>query len=116
MIAFQVARQDVGRVADRLAAPELEVGAGEVERGRSELGDSCLERDARPRRGLHEDQPDCAPRQDVGGVPACPRGLQFVRKVENLLQIRARPGPDRREVAAFQAGGDLDHAGIVLGR
>src|SRR6059058_2060050 len=44
--AVEVAREDSGRVAQRLPTTELEVGGGEVEAVPAELGDADLERDA----------------------------------------------------------------------
>ena len=99
----QVARQDVGRVADRLAPPELEVGCREMERRAAELGHSDLERDARPGRRLLEDQPDGAAGEEVGRLALGARRLQLVGEVEDLLELIASPRPDRREIPALEA-------------
>ena len=65
----EVAVEDVRRVLDRLAAPQLEVARGQVEAGASELVDPDLERDARPRRGLLEDHPERSSGEELVRLP-----------------------------------------------
>ena len=78
----QEPREDERGVARRLAARELEVGGGDVQRHAAELGDPDLGAEPRARRRLAEDQPDRAARQDAELLAPGPLDLQLVGEVE----------------------------------
>ena len=84
-----VAREHPGRVLDRLAAPELQVGGREVEAYAAELGDADLERDARSRRRLLEEHGQCPAGEELVGIPLCLRTLELVGQVERRCQLLA---------------------------
>lgn len=99
-----VAGEDAGGVANRLAARELHLIAAEDDRVRAQLGDPDLEADPRPRRGLLEDEGDAAAGERIGvGAPLAPR-FQLRRSVEQLAQLE---GPElfTGEEVALQAVG-----------
>jgi endonuclease/exonuclease/phosphatase family metal-dependent hydrolase len=97
-----VARQHPRRVADRLAAGDLEFIAAQDERRRAQLGDAYLEGDPRPGRGLLEDEGDAAPGEDVAANPVSPPRFQLQRAVEQLPQLK-RPQLFACEEIALQA-------------
>ena len=93
----EVAREDDGRVLDRLAAPELQVAGREVEAGAAELVDPDLERDARSRRGLLEDHPERSAGEEVVLLARLLPTLEVVGQVEHLEQLVAAPVRDAGE-------------------
>ena len=105
-----VAREHRRGVLERLAAAELEVAGGEVERVPAELGHPDLERDAGAGRGLLEDHRERAAGEEVvllaPGLPL----LEVVGEVEHRLELLAAPVGDAGEVAALEALGDRAHA------
>jgi hypothetical protein len=84
-----VARQDASRVADRLAADELQLVPAQHERGSAELGESDLERDPGPGRGLLEYEGDGPAVQRLRSLAAGPPRLQLHRAVEQRRQLVA---------------------------
>ena len=108
------AREHERRVAVALAARELQVGGGKVERHSAELGDADLEADTRPRRRLVEDQPDRPAGEDAQLLPAGALLLQLVGEVERGLELLARPVADPREAAPLQQLGDPRHGAILV--
>jgi hypothetical protein len=48
-------------------------------------------------------------------APSAP-GFQVVGEVQHLLEVVARPRPDRREVPALEALRDVDHRADPSGR
>ena len=103
--AVEVAREDDRSVAERLAAPELQLVGREVEPDPAELGDSDPEGDARARRRLLEDQADRPAGQELPLRVA----LQLVRQVEHGLELSPAPVRDLREAPAFQRCGKGKH-------
>ena len=103
------------RVAGRLAARELEVGGGDVERHAAELGDPHLGADPRPRGRLAEDQPDRSARKQA--QLAAPRALdlQLVGQVERESELVRAPVGDPREVPALEGVGDARHGAMLDG-
>ena len=97
-------------VAVALAAGELEVGGGKVERHPAELCDPDLEGDAGAGRGLVEDHPDRAAGEDAQLLAPRPLLLQLVGEVERELELRPRPVGDPRVAAALEVVGDAGHA------
>ena len=79
-----VAREHERRVAQRLAARELQLVGAQHDGVAAELVDADLEGDARARRGLLEDQRDAAPVQRARGQR---RRLQLQRAVEQRRQL-----------------------------
>ncbi len=79
-----MAREHERGVAQRLAARELQLVGAQHHRMAAELVDAHLEGDARPRRGLLEDQRDAAPGERPRGER---RGLQLERAVEQRVQL-----------------------------
>ncbi len=106
----EVALEDGRRVLDRLTAPELKVAGREVEALASELCDADLERDARSRRRLLEDEPDHAAGQELVRLALGLELLQLIGEVEHGLQLVGVPASDAREVSALQVLRNLDHA------
>ncbi len=81
------AREHERRVAVALAARELEVGGGKVERHPAELRDPDLEPDAGAGRRLVEDHPDRPARQHAQLLAAEALLLQLVGEVERELEL-----------------------------
>jgi hypothetical protein len=109
----EVARQHERRVADRLAAPELEVGGREVERRPAQLRHPDLEGDARPRRRLLEDHPEHPTREQLVRLPLALRLLERVGEVEHGQQLVRAPVRDPQEVASLEPVADRDHRAIL---
>ncbi len=97
-----VARQHPRRVADRLAAGDLQLIAAQDDRRRAQLGDADLEGDPGPGRGLLEYEGDAAPGEDVAANPVPPACFQLQRPVEQLRQLE-RPQLFACEEIALQA-------------
>ena len=81
------AREDERRVAVALAARELQIGGGQVQRHPAELGDPDLEADAGAGRRLVEDHPDRPAGQHAQLLAARPLLLQLVGEVERELEL-----------------------------
>ncbi len=110
----QVARQHSARVPDRLAAPELQVAGGEIERRAAELEHADLEADARSRRGLLEDHPE-RPALEMPVLDALPLPrLQAVGEVEDLEELVRVPVVHAQEVPPLELC--RDHARILCPR
>src|SRR6185312_17403479 len=91
------------RVAERLAAAELEVAGREVERVAAELGHPDLEGDAGARRGLLKDHRERAAGEEMVLLAARLALLQVVGEIEHGQEVVAAPVGDPREAAALQA-------------
>ena len=102
-------REDECGIAIALAARELEVGGGEVERHPAELGDPDLERDAGAGGGLVEDHPERAAGKDAQLLAPRALLLQLVREVERELELPPRPVGDAGVVAALEVFRDARH-------
>src|SRR6185437_6393024 len=102
------------RVLERFASAELEVARREVEAGAAKLGDSDLEGDPRPGRGLLEDHPKCPSGEEMMCLAPVLLFLELVGEVEHARQIVARPVRHTGEVAAFQALEGRNHADSML--
>ena len=100
-------------VAVALAAGELQVGGGQVERHAAELRDPDLEADAGAGRRLVEDHPDRAAREHAQLLAPRPLLLQLVGEVERERELVARPVGDARVAAALEAVGDARHAWML---
>ncbi len=85
-----VAREDVGRVTDRLAARQLRVLGAQHHRVTAELGDSRLERGPSPGRGRLEHERDRPP---VAARPSSAAPLSARRRAPTAAA--ARRGPAR---------------------
>ena len=79
-----VARQHERRVAQRLAARDLQLVAAQHQRMAAELDDADLERDSRPGRRLLEDEADLAIGERARAVRSA---LELGRAVEQRLQL-----------------------------
>ena len=101
----QEPREDEGGVAVRLAARELELSGGQEERHPPELRDPDLERDARPRRRLVEDQPDRSTGEHSQLGSARALGLELVGEIQQGLELVPTPVRHAREVATLEASG-----------
>ena len=112
----EIAREDDGRVLDRLTAPQLEVARGEIEACAAELIDPDLERDPRSSRRLLEDHPERSAGEEVVLLARLLSTLEVVGQVEHLEQLVAAPVRDPGEGAPFQAVGDGDHPARSYGR
>ncbi len=82
--AAHVAGEDVGGVAQRLAARELQLVGAQHDGMAAELVHADLEGQARARGGLLEDQRDAPPGERLRGQR---RGLQLERAVEQRVQL-----------------------------
>ena len=96
--AVHVAREDAGRVRDRLAAPELDVARRQELCGPPELRHARLERDAGPRGRLLEDH-----REDLPGE----------RRPE-LRRARFHPGGEGEEGRDVGGGQVVDRDEVLL--
>ncbi len=112
----EIAREDDGRVLDRLTAPQLEIARGEVEACAAELIDPDLERNPRSSRRLLEDHPERSAGEEVVLLARLLSTLEVVGQVEHLEQLVAAPVRDPGEGAPFQAVGDGDHPARSYGR
>ena len=99
----EVAGQDVGDVPDRLARAEPDLGAGEVDGVRAELLDRELERDARPQRGLLEEQAETAAGEERLVDVALALVLEPVGEVEQGEELLAAPVGDPQKIPSLQA-------------
>jgi endonuclease/exonuclease/phosphatase family metal-dependent hydrolase len=84
-----VAGEHPRRVADRLAARELQFIAAQHDRCRAELSDTDLEGDSGAGGGLFEDEGDAAPRQSLGTEAITAAGLQLSGAVEQLAKLES---------------------------
>ena len=109
-----VAREHGRGVLQRLAAAELQVAGGEVERVPAELRHPDLERDAGARRGLLEDHRERAAGEEVVLLAALLALLELVGEVEHGLELVAAPVGDAGEAAALEALGGGAHASADL--
>ncbi len=85
---------------------ELQLVAGEVDRGRAEVRARDLERDARPGRVLPKQEADGAALEQPVRLPLLLFRLQVVGEVENGIELRRRPVADARERTAAQIEGE----------
>ena len=97
----EVAGQDVGDVPDRLAVPEPDLGAGQVDGMAAELLDRELEGNARPQRRLLEQQADAAAGEERFVDVALALVLQPVGEVEDGEQLLAAPVGDPQKIAVL---------------
>ena len=95
-------------------APEVHLAQAEVERGPAEVAHAGLERDTRPGRGLVEDHPERAAREETV-LARARRALELVGQVEQRAQLARRPVRDAKEVATPEVHRHVEHAGIVPG-
>ena len=105
----QEAGEDDRGVARRLAACELQVGGGHIERHPAELGDPDLRADPRPRRRLPKDEADGATGEDAKLAPSSALDLQLVGQVERQRELVRAPVGDPREAAALERLRDARH-------
>jgi hypothetical protein len=105
----EVAREGRRRVADRLPARELQLVGSEADGVAAELRDRDLERDARPRRRLAEEQPERPPRQQRrAGVRIL---LQLERQRDGRAQLVGAPVGDAKEVATRESAVECQRSG-----
>ena len=98
----EVAGQDVGNVPDRLAVPEPDLGAGQVDGMAAELLDRELEGNSRPQRRLLEQQAETAAGEERFVDVALALVLQAVGEVEDGEQLLAAPVGNPQKIAAFE--------------
>ena len=96
------ASQDPRRVLDRLLVPHLRRLRVEVGDVRALVVGGDLERAARARRGLLEDQADLLAPQALGLEAALLRGLEAGRQVEQVEDLLAAEVEELEEVAVAQ--------------
>jgi hypothetical protein len=98
-----VAREDSGGVANRLAARELQLVAAQHDRRPAQLGDGDLEGDAGARRGPFEDEGDAATGEVAVSRALAPARFQLQRQVEQLAQLEGAELFGGEEIALCQA-------------
>ena len=107
-------REDERRVPERLPAGELQLRRRQEERHAAELGDPDLEGDARPGRGLVEDETDRPAREDAKLRASRALGLQLVGELEQERELVTRPRRDPREAAALQLFRHARHRAMLM--
>jgi hypothetical protein len=105
----EVAGEHAGRVAERLAARELQLGRGQVDRRAAELGDRDGQRHASPRRALAEEQAERAALQEAVRLAGGALSLQLVGEVEHGVELGSRQVGDPRQRPAAQV--DAERSG-----
>ena len=100
----QVAAEHDAGVADRLAPAQLHLGGGQVDGAPAQLVHADLERHARARRRLLEDQPERPPGQQGVGDPRALHRLQLVGQIEHGDHLLGREILDAQEVATGERG------------
>ena len=102
----EVAGEHARRVGERLAARELQLFGSELDSDAAELRDRNLERDARARRVLAEEEAERTALEQAVRLARGLQPLQLVRTVEDRFELGRRQVADPRQRAAAQLDGE----------
>ncbi len=98
----EIAGEHACRIRNRLAARELQLVTGEVDRRRTEMRACDLERDARPGRVLAKQEADGAALEQAVWLPLLLLRLQLVGEIQHGVELRRGPVANACERAAVE--------------